>query len=167
MKRFGFSLFVFLLSCAASNASVTYTFADNQAWEQSADPFSVITGTLGFSVTLPDFITDPFMDIFPDQISNCLIPVSSWNVTCGVAILDQTATGVYVDMGTSAGGALSDDVFFAGATLTQFGSYSFGNASLVITDPPDPPASIPEPATWGLLCLGLGLFSWSRTVRRG
>jgi hypothetical protein len=157
LKRLTITLCFLLLSCAASNASVTYTFADNQAWEESADPYFLFTGTLGFSVTLPNFMTDPVTIIFPPQVSNCKIPWG-WDATCGVMTFGQDATGVSVIMVTSAAGALGDDVFFPGATLTQLGSYSYGNASLVITD-------VPEPATWGLLGSGL-LLTALRTRRR-
>jgi hypothetical protein len=135
--------------------STVYTFSEQTA-----------RGTVGFTYTTPDYLSEPSVWISPWRYTACNISaLPGW--VCNDAILREstllngqsTVSVVFnlIDLRTT-GFGVTDQIneSFPGATLTSDGTWSafLSNANFTVHDPPDVVTANPEPSTWTLLTLG-------------
>jgi hypothetical protein len=122
--------------------------------------------TMGFSVSAPDFL--PVLD--PDKRSWSFTPAELTYYDCG-AMGNSTCDGVYLnrsEAGTTAIMRLNIgsqsystiEAFFPQVDLSSVGNWTASNGSgrLAISQADAPTTFTPEPSSWMLAALGIGLI---------
>lgn len=159
MWRLRLGLLAAFLTLPAS-ASVLYSFTES--WSNPAN-LANPEGAYGFSFEEPTFLSDINPYFIPgSDFLTCDLTGMDPSTSCGGAWIAFNTTGVNVDM--LAYYPCTDcevdpydltSAFIPGADLQMTGSWSTpagsGVAELQVTDP----ANVPEPATLGILAIGL------------
>ncbi len=144
-------------SLSVSEASVIYTYKETQPQHMPTPSFldPLVPTTIGFSLTVPDYLPAGTENSFlGDQFTSCW---SIYGLPCTLALLDQTADGVSVNLWLSDDG-IYDIAGFPGASLGHDGTYGDPSGDFFsVVDP----VSAPEPMPGALLVMGgLGLLLW-------
>ncbi len=167
MTRIRLAFLAILLTIPAS-ASILYAFTES--WSNpsnTGDP----QGSFGFSFDEHTFLSDTTSYFIPgSSFQTCDLSGMDPLNTCAGAWISFDRSGVNVQLLADYSCPDCDynpyqlaNVFFPGADLESFGDWTTpagtGTAEWIVVDPPDAPATVPEPATASIFLAGLGALA--------
>jgi hypothetical protein len=170
-------LLALLMIGQAASASVIYTYTQTFRTHDLDFP-GWVDVTDGFTLKLPNYLSQGTTFIPYDQMISCTGQPFSWGLACGGAefVLTPQTARVTFYLRDTVTGMYSTDTHFSVYDLASFdtdgdytaelGNSNGGIAQLHVEDPPDDPAGTPEPAALALTGVGLLGLALTRRYRK-